>query len=91
MGIIECIAAIIGSDVVVGIVTHLLARKKYKIENTDAETQVLQREIEFLSQRLEKVNVQLNKAVEEEIKHIKQIAKLEKELAFLKENKIIEE
>lgn len=90
MGIAELLGIVLGSDLITGVVTHLLTRRKYKVDTTDTETSVLQREITFLSERLEMLNTQLNSAVEREIQNIKTIAELQQEIANLK-NKDIEE
>lgn len=84
MGIFEILGIILGSDLITGLVTHFLTRKKYKVETTDTETTVLQREITFLSERLEMLNKQLTEAVEREIQNIKTIAELQQEIINLK-------
>lgn len=89
MGVFEILGIVLGSDVITAVVTHFLTRKRYNVDTTDAETAVLQREITFLSERLEMLNTQLNSAVEREIQNIKTIAELQQEIANLK-NKDIE-
>jgi len=88
MTTLEFIIAIISTDIISIIVTHLLTKRRYKAETNDIETNVFQKEITFLSERLEMLNKQLNEAVEKDIQNIKTIAELKKQIADLENEKL---
>ena len=92
MDVFGLLGIVLGSDLITGLVTHLLTKRKYKAETSDIETNVFQKEISFLSERLEMLNTQLNNAVEKDIQNMKTIAQLQQQIIDLQsEKKLIEE
>ena len=86
MGVGEIIGIVLGSDVVVFVLTQIFNRKHKKTEDKQLDIEVLQSEIEFLSNRCETLNQQLNAAVEKVVELQHKIMELSGEI----ENKTTE-
>lgn len=73
---VEVLSIMLSSGIVSSIVTHFLTKKRRSIENEGAEDDVLIKEINFLTERQNMLNTQLNEAMKRELEHMKKISEL---------------
>lgn len=79
----DVISIVVSSGVLTSVITHLLTRRKFKVETDGAENDVLINEINFLSQRQELLQTQLTEAMARELDKMKKIAELNETIARL--------
>lgn len=90
----DIIIGILGSNVLIAIVSHLLAKRRYKaeiqsltIDNKGKSDETYQKEIDYLSERLRLTNEELVKYSEKTIDYIHKIEGLTKIIERLENGK----
>ena len=73
---IEVLSIVLGSGIASSLVTHILTKRKRGIEDEGAEDDVLMKEIQFLTERQNLLNTQLNEAMKRELEHMTKISEL---------------
>ena len=81
---IEVLSIVLSSGIASSLVTHILTKRKRGIEDEGAEDDVLMKEIQFLTERQNMLNTQLNDAMKRELEHMTKISELSATIEGLK-------
>ena len=81
---VEVLSIVLGSGIASSLVTHILTKRKRGIEDEGAEDDVLMKEIQFLTERQNMLNTQLNDAMKRELEHMGKISELSATIDGLK-------
>ena len=81
---VEVLSIVLGSGIASSLVTHILTKRKRGIEDEGAEDDVLMKEIQFLTERQNMLNTQLNEAMKRELEHMSKISELSATIEGLK-------
>ena len=81
---VEVLSIVLSSGILSSIVTHILTKRKRGIEDEGAEDDVLIKEIQFLTERQNLLNTQLNEAMKRELEHMSKISELSATIEGLK-------